>query len=193
MQRCRYELVASTKAKHAKGKQNTELLATWLDAKFYKSVYKPVPIEEYLVYGNSIYPASTSTSFFKTASQLNSTQPRLSPRATRSIQPSACPALKNPVSNAVVSLAIETVRAGYGALIFCSGRQGCQSMAALVSEAMLSVENINDEMLERREDVVSDLRSLGVGLDDVLGITVMKGVAFHRSYPDHLQIEEAVG
>ena len=193
MQRYRCEVIASLRVTSAKGEQNTQLLTTWLDAKFYKSVYKPIPIEEYLVYDNSIYSASTSSSFFKTASQLNSTQSRLSPRATRSIQASECPALKNPLSNAVVSLAIETVRAGYGALIFCGGRQGCQSMAALVCEAMPSIEDVNDELLERREDVVSDLRSLAIGLDDTLGITVMRGVAFHRSCLDPLQIPDHVG
>ena len=145
------------------------------------------------MYDNSIYPASTSSSFFKTASQVSSCQPHLPPRATRSIQASAWPALKSPVYNAVVSLAIETVRDGHGALIFCSGRQGCQSMAALVSEAMPNLDDTDDKLLDRREDVVNDLRSLAVELDETLGLTVMRGVAFHRWCPDPEQSLVYVG
>ena len=80
----------------------------------------------------------------------------------------------------MVSLAIETVRSGYGVLIFCSGRQGCKSTAALISEAMPSKMEIDNDLLNRRNDVVSDLRSLSVGLDDILAVTVLRGVAFHR-------------
>ncbi len=90
------------------------------------------------------------------------------------------------MSNAVVSLAVETVKAGCGALIFCSGRQGCQSMATLVSEAMPALPDTEDEVLDKRQDLISDLRSLAVGLDETLANTVMKGVAFHRSYPNAL-------
>ena len=141
----------------------------------------PVPIEEYLVYDRFIYPVSTSSAFLKTASQLNSTQPlsRISP--TRVIQPSDHNELKHPVSNAVVSLAIETAKVGYGALIFCSSRQGCQSTAALVSEAMLGGLDVEDKVLDRRKDVISELRSLPVGLDETLGKTMIRGVAFHHA------------
>jgi replicative superfamily II helicase len=86
------------------------------------------------------------------------------------------------MTNAVVALAIETVKAGYGALIFCSGRQGCQSMASLVGQAMPTLPGTEDEVLDKREDVIGDLRSLAVGLDETLGITVMQGVAFHRTF-----------
>ena len=160
---------------------NTEILAKWLDAKYYNTKYVPVPVEEYLVYDQSIYPVSTSSTFFKTTSQLNSTQPLSAVSPTRVIQTSEYNELKNPVTNAVVSLAIETANAGYGALIFCSGRQGCQSTALLVSEAMPVLSDMDEKMLDRRKDVVSELRSLSVGLDDALDKTVMKGVAFHHA------------
>ena len=97
------------------------------------------------------------------------------------------------MSNATVSLAMETVNAGYGALIFCSGRQGCQSMAALVSEAMPALSKIRVEVLDKRKDVISDLRSLAVGLDDTLGNTIMKGVAFHRWWQKPLELSEHLG
>ena len=156
---------------------NTEVLATWLDAKYYNTKYVPVPIEEYLVYDRSIYPVSTSSAFVKTASQLNSTQPLSVISPTRVVQTSEHDELRNPLLNAVISLAVETAKAGYGALIFCSGRQGCQSTASLVSEAMPVLSEVDEKMLDRRKDVVSELRSLPIGLDDTLDKTVMKGVA----------------
>ena len=72
--------------------------------------------------------------------------------------------------------------AGFGALVFCSGRQSCQNMAALISEAM-PLGSCTDDILDRRRDVLNDLRSLPVGLDDVLGRTIIQGVAFHRESP----------
>lgn len=139
-----------------------------------------MPIEEYLVYDHSIYHVSTSSSFFKTASQITSTQSLPAVNAIRMIRPSEYKELKDPLSNAVVSLAIETVKAGYGVLIFCGGRQACQSTARLVHEAMPAREDITKNILDRRKDVLSDLRSLSVGLDEILGKTILKGVAFHR-------------
>lgn len=160
---------------------NTEVLAKWLDAKYYNTKYVPVPIKEYLVYDCAVYPVSTSSAFLKTASQLNSTQSLSGVSATRVIQASEHSELRNPVTNAVVSLAIETAKAGYGALIFCSGRQGCQSTASLVSEAMPAITDVDERLLDRRKDVIGELRSLSVGLDDTLDKTVIKGVAFHHA------------
>ena len=141
----------------------------------------PVPIEEYLVYDCSIYPVSTSSAFLKTASQLKSAQPLSSVCPTRVIQTSEHNELKNPVSNAVVALAIETANAGYGALIFCSGRQGCQSIAILVSEAMPGGLAVDNNVLDRRKDAINELRSLPAGLDETLGKTIIRGVAFHHA------------
>ena len=160
---------------------NIEILAKWLDAKYFNTKYVPVPVEEYLVYDRSIYPVSTSSAFFKTTSQLNSIQPLSNVSPTRVIQISEHSELRNPLTNAVISLAIETAKASYGALIFCSGRQGCQSTALLVSEAMPALFDVDMKLLDRRRDVISELRSLPVGLDDTLDKTVMKGVAFHHA------------
>lgn len=142
----------------------------------------PVPIEEFLVYDRSIYPVSTSSAFFKTASQLNSTQALSGVSPTRVIQPSDHPELRNAVLDAVVSLAIETAIAGYGALVFCSGRQGCQTTASVIGEAMPVETELEFKVLDRRKEVISELRSLPVGLDETLEKTITRGVAFHRTY-----------
>ena len=159
------------------------MLARWLDAKYYNTRYVPVHIDEYLVYDSSIYLVSTSSAFFKTATQLNvnSTQSLSNVAPVRLIQPSGYNVLKSPVCNAVVSLAIETADAGYGALIFCSSRQACQSIALLVSEAMPIDSDVNNEIKDRRKDMISSLRSLPVGLDETLARTLTRGVAFHHA------------
>lgn len=149
-------------------------------AKYYHTKYVPVPIEEYLVYEHSIYPTATSSAFYRTASQLSLTQPLSGMTPVREIRKSEYPELKSSISNAVVALTVETANAGYGALIFCSGRQGCQSTAMLVSEA-ISGDNVTPSLLDRRKDVISDLRSLPIGLDATLEKTIIKGVAFHHA------------
>lgn len=166
--------------------QNADLLAKWLDnAKFYVSKYRPVPIEEHLVFDNAVYPASTANSFYKTATQLNAqtqsqnaTQPK--PDSCRTVQQSPCKELKNPLLNAVVSLANETARAGYGALVFCSSRVGCERDAVLISQVLPRVNEVDIKTLDRRRDLLNDLRSTSTGLDHILEKTVPVGVAFHR-------------
>ena len=86
--------------------------------------------------------------------------------------------LQNPVTNVVVSLAVETAKAGFGALIFCSNRKGCETLARLISRAR--GEDISNQVLEQRQEVLAELRSLPIGIDETLGRTVMMGVAYHR-------------
>lgn len=138
-----------------------------------------MPIEEYLVYDQCIYPVSASTAFFRTASQLQSTQPRPSP--VRIVEKSQYEALSKPLTNCVVSLALETVKAGYSALIFCSSRLACQATAALVSEAIPPLEEAKMALDERME-VLSQLRSLPLDLDRDLEKIILRGVAFHRLF-----------
>lgn len=175
--------------------QNTELLAKWLNnAKFYHSRYRPVPVEEHLVFDNAVYPASSSSRFYKTATQLNAqtqtqlptqsqapTQPQ--PEACRMIQQSENKELKNSLVNSVVALANETARSGYGALVFCSSRTGCERDAELISQVLPQPEDVEPLIMEQRRDLLSELRSTSTGLDQVLEKTVPTGVAFHRALP----------
>jgi hypothetical protein len=138
-----------------------------LDAKFYQSKYRSIPIEDFLVYEESIYPASGSSTFLKTASQLVSGSMGPSLALTRTIEKSSHAELSNPVTNAVLALAIETAQAGYGALVFCSSRQACQTNAALISEAMPDVDSLDPSVLDRRKDVIADLQSLPAGIDPI--------------------------
>ncbi|KAG4027322.1 hypothetical protein MFRU_031g00700 [Monilinia fructicola] len=165
---------------------NADLLAKWLDnAKFYISNYRPVPVEEHLVFENAVYPASSSNRFYRTASQLNlqnggsSIDPLPDPH--RRIQASQHKELRNPLLNSVVALANETARSGYGVLVFCSSRLGCERDAIVISQVLPSRDAVNPILMNRRHDLLNDLRNTSSGLDHVLEKTVPMGVAFHHA------------
>ncbi|KAJ5823918.1 Helicase C-terminal [Penicillium robsamsonii] len=158
---------------------NTEMLAQWMNAKFYISTYRPIPIDEYLVYENGIYPAATSRQLFQTASKLTaaaSLHDTIPPH--RIIEPSTFKQLANSATNAMVALAVETAAAGFGSLVFCSSRNACQVHAATIGEAMPPAE---PEELNKRLDLLAELRSLACGLDPALETTIIKGTGFHNA------------
>ncbi|KAL4977232.1 hypothetical protein BDW66DRAFT_165959 [Aspergillus desertorum] len=164
--------------------KNTELLAEWMNARYFISTYRPVPVDEYLVYNNAIYPAATSRQLFQTISKLTATGEALSNEAIppqRTIKASTFRGLSNPMSNAMVAMAIDTVTAGYGALVFCGSRVTCQVHAALISEAMPDPATLGAEDLGKRLDLLAELRSLPSGLDPALETTLIKGVGFHHA------------
>lgn len=144
-------------------RKNAESLAQWLgNARFYISKYRPVPIKEHLVFDNCIFLASSSKMFYTTASQVKITaqaSPYGKPEPTRIIKPSESLELKCPLINAVVALANETVRSGYGALVFCSSRTGCERDATLISQVLPLPEEIEPGTREKRNDLINDLRS----------------------------------
>ncbi|WYZ34801.1 hypothetical protein EsH8_I_001077 [Colletotrichum jinshuiense] len=161
---------------------NIKLLATWLGAHSYETRYRPVPIEEHLVYEGNVYPAATTSELLKTANQLKTGTQTLQQvsRAIRRIETSSHKEFKDPVLNAVVSLASETARAGYGALVFASSRYGCESDARWISRVMSAQDELDPILVEKRADLLAELRSLGTGIDPVLEETVPTGVAFHQ-------------
>ncbi|KAE8148023.1 hypothetical protein BDV25DRAFT_159149 [Aspergillus avenaceus] len=163
---------------------NTELLAQWMNATYYISTYRPVPIDDYLVYENAIYPAATSRQLFQTITRLasmptGSLTDHIPPHSI--IQPSAFRELANVTTNAMVALSVDTANAGYGALVFCNTRQACQIHAAIISEAMPMPAAVDQEELGKRLDLLAELRSLPSGLDPVLENTLIKGVGFHHA------------
>ncbi|KAI0410319.1 P-loop containing nucleoside triphosphate hydrolase protein [Xylaria grammica] len=163
---------------------NIEALSTWLDAHTYRTFYRPIPVQEYLVHEGKIYPASTTRSILKTPSQLqpdSSLTLRLDSRPVRAIQASQHNEFQDPVLNAVVALANETVRSGYGVLVFCSSRQGCESDARFISRVLPQANELDPSVIEKRLDLLGDLRSLSMDLDPNLAETIPAGVAFHHA------------
>ncbi|KXH49070.1 DEAD/DEAH box helicase [Colletotrichum simmondsii] len=162
---------------------NISLLATWLGAHSYETRYRPVPIEEHLVYEGNIYPAATTSELLKTAKNLNTATQKTGSRATRRIEPSVHKEFQDPVLNAVVSLASETAKAGYGALVFASSRYGCEADARWIAKVMPALDELESGLVEKRAELMAELRSLGTGIDPVLEETVPMGVAFHPLRP----------
>ncbi|KAI0104768.1 P-loop containing nucleoside triphosphate hydrolase protein [Nemania sp. FL0031] len=163
---------------------NIELLSTWLDAHMYKTFYQPIPLEEHLVYESQVYAASGTIGIMKTAGQLkqnSSSTLELNSQPIRAIQTSPHKEFRDPVLNAVIALANETVRSGYGVLVFCSSRQGCESDARLIGRVLPSSNEVDPVIFEKRSDLLGDLRSLPTGLDPTLAETIPAGVAFHHA------------
>lgn len=161
---------------------NIKLLATWLQGHFYETNYRPIPIQEHLVYDGSIYEAGTTRLLIKAATQANRTQPSQAPStAIGTMKPSEFKELKDPVMNSVVALANETARAGYGALVFASSRAGCEADSLIISRVMPTLTEMDVDIQERRTDLLGDLRSLPGGLDPTLEQTIPNGVAFHHA------------
>ncbi|KAJ4268376.1 hypothetical protein NW762_002439 [Fusarium torreyae] len=165
---------------------NMDMMAKWLDGHCYETRYRPVPIEEHLVYDGNIYPAGSTSSLIKTAAQLNSrsTQTQAQTRPIRRIEPSTHKELRDPVLNAVVTLAHETAAAGFGALVFAGSRGMCESDARWISRAMPGPNELKIDVVDRRTDLLGELRSLNTGVDPILEETVLYGVAFHRWFDD---------
>lgn len=158
-------------------------MAQWLGGHSYETRYRPVPIEEHLVYNGGVYPAGSTSSLIKTAAQLNgkgSTQEQTTP--ARRIEPSMHKEFGDPVLNAVVTLAHETASTGYGALIFAGSRGICESDARWISRVMPQPHELDIATVDKRTDLLGELRSLSTGVDPILEETVLCGVAFHRMF-----------
>ncbi|KAJ2905036.1 hypothetical protein MKZ38_006429 [Zalerion maritima] len=164
---------------------NMDILATWLDAHSYETHYRPVPIREHLVYDAKVYPADTSAALFSVGFTSKNNGAQLAAAPVREIQNSQNKELQESILNSVVALACETAWAGYGALVFTNSRVGCEADALLISRAMPTWDSLDSETIERRLDVLSDLRSLSTGLDTVLEQTIPYGVAFHHVRLSH--------
>ena len=160
---------------------NPQRIADWLGAKFYVSKYRPVPVQEHLVYENSIYATVNVKQFFRTASQLSSASAtQKPPNAVRVIEKSVYRELDNSLSNSVVGLAVETATMGYGVLVFCSSRYGTQTTAVLISEAM-PTDRISADALDKRYNLIASLQALPGGFESSFSKTILYGVAFHHA------------
>ena len=162
--------------------QNTELLATWLKARRYESRFRPVPVEEFLVCDGAIHAVSEALEVLTPAvgQPVEAGVPLSRQRACRIVRSSEQKQLLDPVTNAVVALAAETARAGYGALVFCSSRRGCELEASLIGQVLADMSELDGDLRQSRLDLLGDLRNTPVGLDSTLEETIMRGVAFHR-------------
>lgn len=141
---------------------NVSAVADWLQAALYQTDFRPVPLEEYIKVGNTIYDKQMDV--------------------VRTISKTADLGGKDP--DHIVELCNEVVQEGNSVLIFCSSRKGCESTARHVAKFLrkfpVSVHNDNNESI----DVMSAIDALGrspAGLDPILEETLPFGVAYHHA------------
>ncbi|KAI3822055.1 hypothetical protein L1987_09636 [Smallanthus sonchifolius] len=140
---------------------NVGAVADWLQAALYQTDFRPVPLEEYIKVGNSIYNKKM---------ELVKTIPKRADLGG-----------KDPDN--IIELCNEVVQEGHSVLIFCSSRKGCESTAKHVAKYLKSFSvNINGE--NEYPDIVSAIDALQkspAGLDPVLAETLPSGVAYHHA------------
>ncbi|KJZ73614.1 hypothetical protein HIM_06947 [Hirsutella minnesotensis 3608] len=160
---------------------NMSLMAEWLNAHCYETRYRPVPIEEHLVYDGKIFPTTPTRKTGSSAalSSQSLTTGQVAP--LKRIHNSPHREFTDPVLNAVVTLAHETASSGFGVLVFAGSRYVCEADARWISRVMPEPSRLSESLVEKRVDLLSELRSLSTGLDPTLEETVMHGVAFHHA------------
>lgn len=155
------------------------MVAQWLNAHSYETGYRPIPIEEHLVCEGRVYHIGSNGATAQKQLKVDEiSKGQVEP--TRRIDGSSHKEFRDPVLNAVVSLAHETALMGYGSLVFAGSRGICESDARLISRVMPQPHELDSETMDKRMDLLSELRSLSTGADPVLEETVLSGVAFHR-------------
>ncbi|KAK1241669.1 hypothetical protein MKX07_007492 [Trichoderma sp. CBMAI-0711] len=153
---------------------NANLVAQWLNAHSYETRYRPIPIEEHLVCEGNVYHIGTNGATAQKQITIEEiSQGQVVP--TRQIGASDHKEFRDPVLNAVVSLAYETAMMGYGSLIFAGSRSICESDARLISRVMPQPHELDSATMDKRMDLLSELRSLSTGADPVLEETVLSG------------------
>lgn len=89
--------------------QNISDLGSWLQAYHYDSTYRPIPLQDFLVYENEVYNEHD--------------------RLIAHLPSSDIRELRDPVTNAMVSLVYECVAQGHSALVFCPSRDITEKIA----------------------------------------------------------------
>ncbi|KAJ8751696.1 hypothetical protein K2173_025862 [Erythroxylum novogranatense] len=140
---------------------NVAAVAEWLQAALYQTEFRPVPLEEHIKVGNTIYNKKMDV--------------------LRTMPKAADLCGKDP--DHIVELCNEVVQEGHSVLIFCSSRKGCESTARHVSKFLKkwSVTFHNDSEFSDIASAVDALRKSPAGLDPTLEETFPSGVAYHHA------------
>ncbi|KAK6927419.1 DNA polymerase theta-like, helix-turn-helix domain [Dillenia turbinata] len=141
---------------------NVAAVADWLHAALYQTDFRPVPLEEFIKVGNTIYDKNM--------------------KAVRTIQKVANLGGKDP--DHIVHLCNEVVQEGHSVLLFCSSRKGCESTARHVAKFLEKFSASDSSDLSEFGDIASAIDALQrspAGLDPTLGETLPCGVAYHHA------------
>ncbi|KAL1210307.1 Helicase and polymerase-containing protein TEBICHI [Cardamine amara subsp. amara] len=141
---------------------NVGAVADWLQAALYQTEFRPVPLEEYIKVGSTIYNKKMEV--------------------VRTIPKAADMGGKDP--DHIVELCNEVVQEGNSVLIFCSTRKGCESTARhiskLIKKVPIDIDGENNEFMDIRS-AIDALRRSPSGVDPVLEETLPSGVAYHHA------------
>ncbi|KAL0330755.1 UNVERIFIED_CONTAM: Helicase and polymerase-containing protein TEBICHI [Sesamum angustifolium] len=141
---------------------NVAAVADWLQAALYETDFRPVPLEEYIKVGSTIYNKEM---------EVVRTLPKVAELGG-----------KDP--DHIVELCNEVVQEGHSVLIFCSSRKGCESTARHIAKYLkrFSVSPCAEQG-EPFDDAfaIDSLRRSPAGLDPILEETLPCGVAYHHA------------
>jgi len=138
---------------------NIDILGKWLKAAVYECNFRPIPLDEYLVYDGAVY---TNSHEFHAK-----------------IPPSEHKSRKEGVTNAIVALTLSAISEGHGVLVFCESRRRCEDLALLLLGFVPRI--CEADLATKRINVVGDLATTPTGIDPVLATSVPAGVAFHHA------------
>ncbi|CAK9182717.1 unnamed protein product [Ilex paraguariensis] len=141
---------------------NVVAIADWLHAALYQTDFRPVPLEEYIKVGNTIYNKKMDI--------------------VRTISKGAYLGGKDP--DHIVELCNEVVQEGHSVLLFCSSRKGCESTARHVAKYLNKFSVASDNKQTEFTDItttIDALRRSPAGLDPILEEILPAGVAYHHA------------
>ncbi|KAG0587234.1 hypothetical protein KC19_2G150600 [Ceratodon purpureus] len=140
---------------------NVSEVAKWLQAALYQTEFRPVPLEEFMKVGNTIFDKRMEI--------------------VRMIRDSADLGGKDP--DHIVELCHEVVSEGHSVLVFCSSRKGCETSARHIAKHLppCTVIKKNTSGPKDGDAAVEELRRCSAGLDPVLADTLPAGVAYHHA------------
>ncbi|KAH7644189.1 dna polymerase theta-like protein [Dermatophagoides farinae] len=190
---------------------NLNDIAKWLDAEFFVTDYRPVPLNEHVVVGNEILKVSTNS--IQPDTQFSSLQSTVVSSGLSNndnngeiecipLKTIDCNLLKlnTAFSQSLIYMAIETLAQGFSTLIFCPTRSMCESMAKSIASNIFSIgqkdripqndfeRNIrnsihSDQILsyQRSVSLINTLKRSSSGFDPNLERVLKFGCAFHHA------------
>ncbi|GMH06994.1 hypothetical protein Nepgr_008834 [Nepenthes gracilis] len=140
---------------------NVAAVADWLRAALYQTEFRPVPLEEFIKVGNTLYDKNMEI--------------------VRTFPKEVDHGGKDP--DHIVELCNEVVQVGHSVLLFCSSRKGCESTARHLSRYLgkFSAKVQEESEFLDISSAIDALRSCPVGLDPILAETLPTGVAYHHA------------
>ena len=172
---------------------NLQIIANWLNAVLYQTSFRPVPLREMIVSGNTIYDCETILevrplfSVVAETSQSQDFEKRLQSWSEEMRQ--------------ILSLCVEGLHNGQQIIVFCSSRNQCQATAKLLSDAMQFFQSLVgccDELVVEKRKAITEKIDSAVGFNPkssfesssavekdlpqtILKKSVMHGIAFHHA------------